>query len=79
MAEGQNYDLFEAVTMEVDGPDALKDLIGYALLTLSETYTPGGGMTVEETTPVRILEEPSPVSIVKEEGEPGPDYVDQDK
>ena len=70
MAENQQYDLFEAITIEIDGPDALKDLIGYALLTLSETYTPGNGIEVTETVPTPHLDQT---------GEPGPDYVDQDK
>jgi len=82
MAEGQNYDLFEAIQMEVDGPDALKDLIGYALLTLSETYSPGNGIEVEEIPP-----KPNPDRLHKvaeldvtlsDGGEPGKEYVDQD-
>jgi hypothetical protein len=40
MAKEHQYDLFAGVDGYTEGPDALKDLIGYALLTLSETYDP---------------------------------------
>ena len=40
MSQEQKYDLFTAVHVNPDGPDALKDLVGYSLLTLSETYEP---------------------------------------
>lgn len=62
MAEEHNYDLFAAINGYVDGPDALLDLIGYALLALSETYDP-----------------PKSLLPLDASGEPGRDYVDQDK
>lgn len=40
MAQQEKYDLFSAVHANPDGPDTLQDLIAYALLTLTETYTP---------------------------------------
>lgn len=57
MAAEQNYDLFAAMEIYPDGPDALKDLIAYALLTLTEKYDPPGWA----------------------DGEPGREYVDQDR
>jgi hypothetical protein len=43
MAREENWDIFAAmIANPADGPDALKDLIAYALLILSETYTPPG-------------------------------------
>lgn len=38
MSKDNGYDLFAAVKSAPEGEDALKDLIGYALLTLSETH-----------------------------------------
>lgn len=66
MAAEQNYDLFAAIDSHDDGPDALLDLIGYALLTLSETYDP--------PEPPKYKEAWKP-----EDGEPGREYVDQDR
>lgn len=76
MAEEQNFDLFKAMEVHPEsGPDALKDLIAYALLTLAETYDPPGWSTieVEETMPPRRVNLDLDFS-----GEPGPGYVDQD-
>jgi len=75
MAEAERFDIFKAMELnDVSGPDALKDLIAYALLILSETYDPIGwnSMIVEETMPPKKLD-------LDLTGEPGPDYVDQDK
>jgi len=38
MSADNGYDLFAAVRSAPEGEDAMKDLIGYALLTLSETH-----------------------------------------
>ena len=62
MAEGSKYDIFMAILDYQDGPDTLKDLIGYALLILSETYEP-----------------PRNASHLDHGGEPGRNYVDQDR
>ena len=52
MAKASHYDLFMAMLDYPDGPDTMKDLIGYALLTLSETYDPAQGVVAEvPTTP----------------------------
>ena len=78
MARDQEWDIFAAMIRNPDsGPDALKDLIAYALLILAETYDPIGWSTmiVEETTPPSRLS----AKILDMSGEPGPDYVDQDK
>lgn len=74
MAEQHQFDLFEAVATFPDGPDSLKDLIGYALLTLSETYAPDPEVYVE----VR-LKQGSPFLPEDYEGDAGPGYVDQDR
>lgn len=59
MAQEEDWDIFTAmVANPVDGPDALKDLVAYALLILSETYSPPGW---------------------DDDGEPGREYVDQDR
>lgn len=43
MAKESEFDIFTALAEHpTDGPDALKDLIAYALLILSETYDPPG-------------------------------------
>lgn len=43
MAKDSDWDIFTALALNpTDGPDALKDLIAYALLILSETYDPPG-------------------------------------
>ena len=38
MSADNGYDIFAAVRSSPEGEDAMKDLIGYALLTLSETH-----------------------------------------
>lgn len=48
MAQQENYDLFSAVLSNDDGRDTLQDLVAYALLTLSETYTPPGYVDPED-------------------------------
>lgn len=75
MAKEHNYNLFDAVWSCAEGPDTLKDLIAYALLTLSETYDPIGwsSMIVEETMP------PRKGLDLDLTGEPGKEYVDQDR
>lgn len=75
MTEQWDWDVFKAMLENPeDGPDALKDLIAYALLILSETYDPIGwsSMIVEETMP------PNRVRALDDTGEPGKEYVDQD-
>lgn len=43
MAREEDWNIFAAMMVNpADGPDALKDLIAYALLILSETYDPPG-------------------------------------
>jgi hypothetical protein len=43
MAKDSDWDIFTAMALNpTDGPDALRDLIAYALLILSETYDPPG-------------------------------------
>ncbi len=47
MSKASKYDVFMAMLDYTDGPDTMKDLIGYALLTLSETYDPAQGVVAE--------------------------------
>lgn len=80
MAKDQEWDIFAAMLSNPkSGPDALKDLIAYALLILAETYDPIGwtSMEVEETLPPR----PNRLSpkLLDQTGEPGKEYVDQDR
>jgi hypothetical protein len=90
MSQEQKYDLFAAIHINPDGPDALKDLIGYALLTLSETYTPPGYIDPEEgeTFPeppdmdaiaagIEVVEI-DPNDKKEDDAGAGPDYVNQD-
>ena len=51
MAQQEKFDLFSAMHIYPDGPDSLIDLIAYALLTLSETYTPEGYVDPEDRGP----------------------------
>lgn len=66
MASQHQYDLFEAAVSEEEGVDTIQDLIAYGLLTLTEIHIPGNGIEVEEHDDQKI------------EGEPGPEYVNQD-
>ena len=74
-AEQFQFDLFKATIELEEGRDSLEDLIAYALLTLMETYDPTGGIEVTEMTPKSNRLN----AILDESGEPGPEYVDQDK
>ncbi len=66
-AEQFQFDLFKATIELEEGRDSLEDLIAYALLTLMETYT--------VPMPNRL----HAILDLDQSGEPGPDYVDQDK
>ena len=48
MAQQEKYDLFSAILANKDGPDTLQDLIAYAMLTLTETYSPPGYVDTED-------------------------------
>lgn len=65
------YDLFKATIELEEGRDSLEDLIAYALLTLMETYT--------EMSPESLPDRLHAILELDQSGEPGPDYVDQDK
>lgn len=54
MAAEFKYDLFEAMRTYPDGPDSLKDLVGYALLTLSETHPLDHDLLVEQFLPPNV-------------------------
>ena len=69
-AEQFQFDLFKATIELEEGRDSLEDLIAYALLTLMETSSESG-----TERPHRL----SAVFELDQSGEPGPDYVDQDK
>lgn len=81
MTEHQGYDVFKAMTTFPDGTDTLKDLIGYALLILSETYEPPSKIfTVRGCA--KMLETRATCGSVLfceecEGQEPGREYVDQ--
>jgi hypothetical protein len=50
MARDQEWDMFAAMVSNPEsGPDALKDLIAYALLILAETYDPFGWPPIDES------------------------------
>lgn len=72
MAEASKYDIFMAMLDYTDGPDTMKDLIGYALLTLSETYDPAQGVVAEVPTTPYMFEGKSLVS----RRHPEPDEID---
>ena len=82
MSQEQKFDLFAAIHMNPDGPDALKDLIGYALLTLSETYEPPGYVDPEADMGFAECPDEDAAHVIETmemlDGMPDRDYVDQD-
>lgn len=64
MARENGYDLFAAVRSSPEGEDALKDLIGYALLTLSETHVLDHDILIDKFLPKPITGCGEPVDNV---------------
>lgn len=73
-AEQFQFDLFKATIELEEGVNSLQDLVAYALLTLTEVYDPSNDLVEFEAKPPHKLN-----AILDKTGEPGPDYVDQDK
>ena len=79
-AEQFQFDLFKSTIELEEGVDSLQDLVAYALLTLTEVYDPPDYTEpdMEAIASGMIVEEQLPDDKKEEEGEPGPEYVNQD-